>query len=203
MNRHAGASFTLSVLIVAFFGVVLYQPETQSVPSPRKATAARKRSATEPPAHRPPPPPPTPGVPLAEAEAESAPSPPSPLRPTSSSVTSHRLQPPRASVASAPGLARISSRPKTPRKPALANSTVSPTIRASEPLRTVSRRLPVPSKPRSAFTEAVDGESLKDVALRVYGDPNSVRTLWLANRDILNDQKSPLRAGTLLRTPDN
>jgi hypothetical protein len=39
------------------------------------------------------------------------------------------------------------------------------------------------------------------VARRVYGREDEARALWLANRDVLDRVDSPLRTGTLLRTP--
>ena len=45
------------------------------------------------------------------------------------------------------------------------------------------------------------GESLEDVAIRVYGSSDPVDTLWRANRDLLPHRDSPLSAGAVLRTP--
>ena len=69
MNRHVGASFTLSVLIVVFFAVALYRPDPPRSPAPAStesrvpgkspgSTASRVPEAT-------------PGVPLTEAKASS------------------------------------------------------------------------------------------------------------------------------------
>src|SRR6185312_14565351 len=55
--------------------------------------------------------------------------------------------------------------------------------------RPVSRRAPAPPadrEPRGSFTLTRDGESLADVARRVYGSDEEARTLWLANRDLLD-----------------
>ena len=65
---------------------------------------------------------------------------------------------------------------------------------------TVSRRQALPVA-RGAFTRARDGESLADVAQRIYGSSNSAQTLWTVNRDVLERPDSPLPAGALLRTP--
>lgn len=58
---------------------------------------------------------------------------------------------------------------------------------------------PVPP-PRSSLTRVEPGESLADVARRVYGTDDRER-LWRANRDLLPSPDSPLPAGGLLRTP--
>jgi hypothetical protein len=55
--------------------------------------------------------------------------------------------------------------------------------------------------PRFAFTVVEEGETIWDVALRVYGSTGQADTLWRANRDALARKDSPLLAGTLLRTP--
>jgi hypothetical protein len=66
----------------------------------------------------------------------------------------------------------------------------------------VSRRRTVkPTQARSSFTTVEEGESLADVALRVYGDESAKERLWSANRDELPRRDSPLKVGTLLRTP--
>jgi nucleoid-associated protein YgaU len=51
------------------------------------------------------------------------------------------------------------------------------------------------------FTEVRSGESLADVARRVYGDPAAVSHLVEANRDQSLDALSPLHPGNPLRTP--
>lgn len=68
------------------------------------------------------------------------------------------------------------------------------------PVRKVSRPSQ-PRKPKSAFTTVAQGESLADVAYRVYGSDDAARKLWLANRDHLERPDDPLRPGTALRTP--
>ncbi len=53
----------------------------------------------------------------------------------------------------------------------------------------------------STFTRVADGETLADVARRVYGDSEAAGPLWKANRDQLDGPDGPLRAGMILRTP--
>jgi nucleoid-associated protein YgaU len=59
----------------------------------------------------------------------------------------------------------------------------------------------VAKQPQSSFTRAQEGESLRDVALRVYGSSAFASTLWLANRDQLSEPDSTLPPRQLLRTP--
>jgi hypothetical protein len=54
---------------------------------------------------------------------------------------------------------------------------------------------------RGAFTKTKVGESLADVAERVYGTKSAVDSLWRANRDVLNSPDDPIEAGLILRTP--
>jgi hypothetical protein len=71
------------------------------------------------------------------------------------------------------------------------------------PARPVSRRqdAPVETEPRGPFTRARRGESLADVARRVYGSDTGILTLWSSNRDLIDREDAPLREGELLRTP--
>jgi hypothetical protein len=59
----------------------------------------------------------------------------------------------------------------------------------------------VSARSRPSFTEVGQGESLTDVAVRVYGTSAAARSIWKSNRDILGGQDAPLRAGMVLRTP--
>lgn len=54
---------------------------------------------------------------------------------------------------------------------------------------------------RGAFTKTRGGESLADVAERVYGTRTAVDSLWRANRDVLNAPDDPIEEGLILRTP--
>ncbi len=68
------------------------------------------------------------------------------------------------------------------------------------PVRAVAQSAPR-SRPLSAFTRVENGESLRDIALRVYGSEDALRLLWQANRDELDRPDDPLRVGMVLRTP--
>ena len=157
MNRHVGASFTLSILIVGFFAVALYQPDSPPAPSPGPGPSAAPPTAPE-------------TLPGTVA--------------TTPEPTPSEMPRPEPSAAIAP---RAVSAPLAPAP-------------AAVKVQTASRRAG-PPPPRSAFTEARDGEALADVALRVYGSADAARTLWMANRDLIETRDAPLRAGMLLRTP--
>jgi nucleoid-associated protein YgaU len=64
-------------------------------------------------------------------------------------------------------------------------------------------KAPAPSgrEPRLGVTVVRKNETMLDVALRVYGAPDKVETLWRANRDALPALDTPLETGMLLRTP--
>jgi hypothetical protein len=72
---------------------------------------------------------------------------------------------------------------------------------ATIPKPAVPEPAPGPTGPRSAFTAVKDGESLDDVAIRVYGTSDRADSLWRANRDLLPQRTSPIPAGAVLRTP--
>jgi hypothetical protein len=58
-------------------------------------------------------------------------------------------------------------------------------------------------RPESEFTVTQEGESLADVAVRIYGSADAVETLRAANRDRLGPAGADLAPGTLLRTPEH
>ncbi|HEV3164508.1 MAG TPA: hypothetical protein VGZ22_10820 [Isosphaeraceae bacterium] len=74
---------------------------------------------------------------------------------------------------------------------------------ARPPARPVSRRAQdgPARRPSSAFIDVAEGESLADVARRVYGSADAAAALWRANRDQVEQPDAPLSAGTLLRRP--
>jgi hypothetical protein len=167
MNRNVVASFGLSVFVVLFFAVILYQPE--SSPPPLAATQ-----------------------PVEPVEAH----PPS--------------QPAANARATAPTVPRDVATTAGPRAPSAiaSRSDVFPRPRKAAPGRNGPTVPPPPNKrptildeTRGAFTQARAGETLGDVARRVYGSRDGIERLWLANRDLLDRPDGPLHAGTLLRTP--
>jgi hypothetical protein len=64
-----------------------------------------------------------------------------------------------------------------------------------------TNRARVPRQPQSAFTVVETNETIRDVALRVYGAADDADVLWRANRDTMPRRDTPLAPGTLLRTP--
>jgi nucleoid-associated protein YgaU len=54
---------------------------------------------------------------------------------------------------------------------------------------------------RAPFTIVGSGETITDVARRVYGTADDADMLWRANRDVVGEPGAPLAAGTVLRTP--
>jgi nucleoid-associated protein YgaU len=179
MNQNVPASFGLSVLTVAFFAVVLYQRDASPTPAAEvggRGSGVGDRGSG------------TPAAPANGADAEPAASPVA--TPVDAPI---RLTP-----------APTSADPLAFRGPVRNNSTRVRDDVAGPLARPVSRRLanpPAPPEPRGAFTQARAGETLDDVAVRVYGTADAARSLWLANRDLLDRADAPLRPGTLLRTP--
>jgi hypothetical protein len=93
----------------------------------------------------------------------------------------------------------VPARPVVPEAPRVEPDQNEPAARAPSP---APQRSTPPEEPRGAFTQVREGETLADVALRVYGaGDDAVRALWLANRDLLDRADAPLRAGSVLRTP--
>lgn len=177
MNKNVGASFGLSVLTVIFFAVVLYQPDRSPAPPGAGVVAAPVETVEA----RPPVEAPEPVFTRAVL--------PDPVE------TSRRVLTPAAKQVSAARPVAVA--PKV--KPAADER--APAVALTRP---VSRRATPPvmkPEPRTAFTQARTGESLEDVASRVYGSSDAAKTLWLSNRDILDRADGPIRPGTLLRTP--
>ena len=174
MNRHVGASFALSVFFVGFFAVVLYRPEREPPTAPKAATAAPVVAKPVPTVASPRPVP-TPSVPFGDD-----------------------LYP------SGPGGPRISLAALEPAGPAEAVTAVprreANRVRPVARLETAPTAAPAP-RAREAFTQIGEGETLDDVARRVYGTTEQVPLLRRANRDVLSPGTTTVAAGTLLRTP--
>jgi hypothetical protein len=178
MNEHAGPACALSVLIVGFFAVLLHD-RGQSTPTANPI--AQNRSASVPdrvvsPAKD--------GSPRPIREPQLA----SPTPTASASAKMVEAPSPSTSIEFAP----IS--PSKPPSPSTAAP--KPLMSGGEVART-PRALPV----RTPFTVVLSGETLADVATRVYGSSDSTRDLWKANRDQVARIDSVLARGMLLRTP--
>jgi hypothetical protein len=174
MNQNVGASFGLSVLVVLFFAVALYQPD-RPPPSP---TATAQTSPARPVDARPP----------AEGEPTPSPAVDRSRRPATTPALAGR----EPTLSDAPGRvvpSRRQVRPEPTPGRTVARVSHGALARADD------------AEPRGAFTEVRDGETLGDVASRVYGEAGEAEALWLANRDVLDRADAPLRPGTMLRTP--
>lgn len=171
MDRNVGASFTLSVLTVVVFSIVLYQPD-----QPARPVAAASGPG------------PVSSSPVEVVEARD----PDVIAPA---LSNRVVEADRNGLEGVGPLGpAVSVRPVSERaSPAVARPAVSsPAARA---------RVDRPPGPRGAFTTVRDGEDLAAVARRVYGSEDEASTLWRANRDQLDREDAPLRPGALLRTP--
>ncbi len=91
--------------------------------------------------------------------------------------------------------------PPATKLPVVRDSAVAPVAGIEAKARTVSRvRVNAPRSP-GVFTTVERGETLADVATRVYGTSGTAAHVWRANRDQLLTVETPPRAGMLLRTP--
>ena len=97
--------------------------------------------------------------------------------------------PPESMPAPTPGVPLSEAIPEPPRP-----------APAARPIRPASRRRTF-RRPSSAFAVVEEGETLADVARRVYGSEDQAEALRRANRDQLGGPGAEVRAGMLLRTP--
>ena len=203
MNRQVIPSMILSVLIVCSFAIALFERDPDAAgrkPDPRPGgeeehAAPRRRLPVRPmperqgrgardrrSRHRGRRPPVTTEPPRqAEGSREGPP-------------TLHRSRP--SAAPSHPGRRRLG-----PRRPAPAGRRRRPEPAAEPLLGCLAATAPASTVPRAAFTVVQKGETLKDVAVRVYGSSDRLDSLWRANRDVLPRSDSPLTAGAVLRTP--
>ena len=178
MNEHAGASCALSVLIVIVFAVLL---DDRNPPPLRPAGKPEATAQIDVP---PPTPSPLPAPRTAKPPAV-APVLPVPLLPSA--------PPPRPAPLERPTVTEI---PQPEVRP-VAVPSVAPIMPTPPP----AKLRPRSTGARSSFVEVEAGETLADVATRVYGSAESLEAFWKANRDQLAKPDSPLIRGTLLRTP--
>ncbi len=225
MDRHVIPSMILSILIVCFFSIMLYESDRQAPitkPAAGAATAAASDSA------------------LRNGDKSEAPSAlpsksPDSARPGEQSPQADTKEPAKAEAepAQAANLdvpsTSVAGSEKTgpvPGTPAPTASTVpaatasddpsaassQPQERPTEPSSTDPKEKEKPATPaassspapiahRAAYTTVKDGEALEDVSARVYGSTDQVDIIWRANRDILPKRNTRLLPGTVLRTP--
>jgi nucleoid-associated protein YgaU len=176
MNRQVGPSIVLSVLIVCFFAVALFQRD--------RPRATRDRPRVEP----------------RDAIAGSSPG----ARPYVDG-SSRRVSAP-VTVKGLPETTHVASRAVVQASsvaPAAFQLARAPDESRAEPDGPKPQdSVAVARQPRAAFTVVNAAETIQDVALRVYGSTVQVDSLWRANRDALPRRDSPLSTGMVLRTPD-
>jgi hypothetical protein len=174
MNEHAVSACALSGLIVGVFAVLLYE---QNNPPPAAYAPARGVADASPRKIEAPPDGPLPG-PKSDHQAGSIPRKQEDVHAevTASATPDSKPQDSGADIARETPLRRPVSRPEFANRPS-------------------------PALPRPPFTVVEPGESLVDVASRIYGSSDSTEALWKANRDQLERIDSKLIRGTLLRTP--
>jgi hypothetical protein len=181
MNRQVGPSIVLSVLIVCFFAVALYQRDP-----PRPPHGSARSTA-------------------AGAIARSASTPPrGPSRPFSGQSESAELvkSVSRRSEVPARPIASTSDRSIATSQRVLARSSRTPDMGFVGPDGSkTGERIEAARQPGSAFTVVLANETLQDVACRVYGSGALADSLWRSNRDALSRRESPLSEGMVLRTP--
>jgi hypothetical protein len=215
MSRQAGPSIVLSVLIVGFFAVALFQRDSPRSIATRTGFKARDSASR-----------PTLGgltvfghTPSGQGTiAKQGRGSPAPVR--------HEHSTRAAAIGATDGKKPASSpdsdqgRKVTGRPPRDINrqdssgladrkfqqvSTRSPrpkqSSRPDSAVASKSQEMPSARSPRSAFTVVEPSETIEDVSSRVYGTTGEADLLWRANRDTLPQRDSPLSTGMLLRTP--
>lgn len=201
MNRNVGASFSLSVLTVLTFAVILYEPDRP----PANATlwsvddlATVEVVEALPPSSIGPQASPGVGPAAVRNPFDTTLGPATRLTPNEFPKIVHATEPASATRGTNPMTRQVSSRRAGP---GFARPPQGPTAR-NEP-----KTFPPPASPAVAtgpkgdFARARAGESLADIAARVYGDRGRAEALWRANRDALDSPAGQVPEGALLRTP--
>lgn len=204
MERQALPSIFLSVSIVCFFAVALYQRDgeprnvvsrkgvrtanpTAPEISPQVAALADRGSAGASPDDASRKSGPSASVPVGAMMGEPAPRAARPDRPLRRTARTHPTdEPPRPPVRGATNRA---------------GRDASSTHPAGERTESTPRRRTVDRLARAPFTVVGSGESIADVARRVYGTADDAGILWKANRDVLSAPDAVIEPGTVLRTP--
>jgi hypothetical protein len=119
-----------------------------------------------------------------------------PLPHAGQDVLVRNAEPPTAPLQPLPPLTAAEPLAPAP-APAASSALVLPIAEA----RTPASALPVIPPVQEGFTQALEGETLRDVARRIYGSTDEADALWRLNRDLVLRPDARLSAGTLLRTP--
>ena len=176
MNRQVGPSIILSVLIVCFFAVALFQRDP-----PRSARARSGLGETE-------------KSPRTASVIED-------IQRKGSTATDEPRQ-----LRQAADARRLNAGPgAAPTARVVPASARTQGANEAAPIVTAGLKAPAPvdfrREPASAFIVVQANETIRDVALRVYGSSERAAALWRANRDALPVLDSPLSSGMVLRTP--
>lgn len=226
MNRHIIPSMLLSVLIVVFFAVILFERDrphrprgTDQAVTGKKPGETHVKSAAREQAASPDTAPVGTGKPKpaeekqseAAKQLETAQATAMPVKEEMAGESSagkhsgaaNQESPSGGSQAVFESATAPASRPAP--LPAREAATRIPDHRREEnsPVKTMPSEPSAPSGPQQAFTSVRQGESLRDVAIRVYGSADELDSLWCANRDVLPQKDSLPAAGSVLRTPTN
>ena len=201
MNRQVGPSIVLSVLIVCFFAVALFQRDPSRLASraePRRSARSAGRTS--------------PGrLPAADgAEPVASLGPESSRTPRSPAAASHRRRDVRrrGQRSSEPGESSAASQPGS-RSSATRSPATAPASRSGRRLRTATAERAPRRRRRSRSLAATigvhrrrggrDDRGCRPSRLRLRLD--EADSLWRANRDALPRRDSPLATGMVLRTP--
>jgi hypothetical protein len=204
MNRHVIPSMFLSVLIVCSFAVLLFErdpdaagrkPDRNPVAKNAEERAPTSTNPTKDAASRPA----NSTIPGKQATRQAAEPSTGPTREGSVSKETKPVAPPAIAPAASAAV-RDKPRSPDPDEPGTVRPSTDPS--ADPAALPEDSPAPVSTGPRSAFTVVQGGESLKDVAVRVYGSVDRLDLLWRANRDVLPRSDSPLAPGAVLRTPE-
>jgi hypothetical protein len=192
LNPSVGASFSLSFLVVATAAVAL-NPALDRIPKP--AAGADEIAATET----------DPGRSAGSAAPDFGPVEPAAGKrsqtPTSQGEVAILAQPDQARLTRVPERS-IDQSEWTPREPARAERLKASAVSPGSATSRSSLRRQAPGKRRSEFFFGVrEGETLTDVARRLYGSADAAEALWQVNRDHVSRPDTPLPSGTPLRTP--
>jgi hypothetical protein len=207
MNRQALPSIVLSVSIVCFFAVALYQRDPDPRSGAGRTTPAKPEAGVGPTARAggagpgnasrssPTPTARSPADPGALTVRTDAPGAARGIATVGGQTVNDRVagasDRERGAVASTAVIRMASNHPGRP----LGSPSGSPPV-AADSLRGAERRTN-----RTAFTVVGSNETIADVARRVYGNSEDAEALWRANRDVLPEPGSPLSPGMMLRTP--
>ncbi len=145
-------------------------------------------------------------VPAAAASAPPEPTPPQPTFgvawPGGHDPVAAVAEPAPPSLAPPAGSGTVAAEPVVvPSLVGVRGATPTPEASASPTIGPAAESPPISRVPTTPLTAVHEGETLADVAERVYGSTRATHSLWQVNRDALDSDVQPLQAGMVLRTP--